>query len=533
MTAAFYDDPAFLYGNTSRLYDEVPATFDANRLQWRFEVAWLSDFVYFSETNGQTEAIYAYDCYWSRGRPTFVNYDGNGLTLQQPGRMVITLVNPSKRYDPNNTSSPLYPNVIPGKLARLGVRKISSSTYTWRFSGTVEDVRVSRTPDGQEIAEITIVDGWKWLQDRTIYLAAQRDLPSSSNILEVLFRAVWPDLWGSSLSDDANDLPYFWSAGRDARTLLHDMAETQGSRVWITGNGKLNYEPATPVGAATVTFSQSDLLKEISVNNPWQNKWNVGTFEYQVPYNIPNPLMLQVWGGTVGGNSLYEHTIDTGQTLVIDGNYALPSTVPAVYSGTDLSQWDFLVLITRSFPVTGELFVPYPSMTWRSATGGGGVDVSGYVEILSFEDGGDGFRLTLKNNYTGTVYLSEMKIGAWTQMAIKGLQTIAHDLAGNETKKTVSFESPYMILAGGLTSAATKTLAANQMDWIRATSLYPEITLEGKPDKQFFDVFGMFLLSVTYMGISLTMRCGTIKETWESNNAQSVRTILVGEPAEF
>lgn len=214
MTAAYYDDPNFLYGNTSRLYDEVPSTFDSNRLQWRFEVAWLSDFVYFSETNGQTEAIYAYDCSWSRGRPTFVNYDGNGLTNHQPGRMVIALVNPSKRYDPNSTGSPLNPNVIPGKLARLGVRKFSASAYTWRFTGYVEDIRVFRTDDGQELVEITIVDGWKWLQDRTVYVPASSNVNASVHIPEVLFRADWPDVWATPLLPTITHCLGFGQAGK-------------------------------------------------------------------------------------------------------------------------------------------------------------------------------------------------------------------------------------------------------------------------------------------------------------------------------
>lgn len=525
MTAAYYDDPAFLYGNTSRLYDEVPSTFDSNRLQWRFEVAWLSNFVYFSEANGQTEAVYAFDCSWSRGRPTFVNYDGNGLTNIPPGRMVVTLVNPSKRYDPNNTTSPLFPNVVPGKLARLGVRKFSSSTYTWRFSGIVEDVRAYRTPDGEEYAEITIVDGWKWLQDRTIYIPASSGVNASTHVAEILSRAEWPDIWGYTITADANTTPWFWAAGKDARVVLHDLANTQGSRVWITGDGKVHYEPATPVSGSTVTFSQSDLLKIIDANNPWQNSWNVGVFEYRVPYNYN--VTEQVWGGLVSDGSLFEYTMATGDTLIIEGRYDLYTSSNV----TNIDAYSFLVAFAQT--VSDVLYSPYPLMIWRSASGGGGSDVSGYIEILDFEDGGDGFRLTLKNNYSGTVYLRSSSVFTYLRMVRKDTQKFTLDNSGTGTKKPIFFSTPYMLLSGAFTIPVTKTMASNQMDWINATRQYPTFTLDSKPDKQFFDVFGIFFLSVSYLNIGLTMRCGILVERWRSPNAQAVETSITGEPAEF
>lgn len=276
-----------------------------------------------------------------------------------------------------------------------------------------------------------------------------------------------------------------------------------------------------------MTFSQSDLLNTLDVNNPWQNLWNVGEFQYQqLSYAGGNGSL---WGGLSYGSTptLFEYTIGAGGTLVIEGRYD--------YQFSNLPGHRFLLAYSYVIPFTlPATSYPFPVMAWGSATGGGGSDVSGYVQILSFEDGGDGYRMVLKNNYSATIYAREIKIVGYFRMILsEEKRTFVQDNAGTGAKKVVTFSTPYMLLASPFTVPIIQTLMSNQMDWINATRLYPKVALESKPDKQFVDVFSMATLSVSYLNIAQLMRCGNVQESWKAPTAQAVETTIVGEPAEW
>lgn len=531
MTAAFYDDPAFLYGNTSRLYDEVPATFDSNRLQWRFEVAWSPDFVYFSETNGQTEAARAVDCYWNRGRSSFVAYDGNGLTRTPPGRMAITLSNHDGRYDPFNAASPLYPNVVPGKYMRLGVRRSSSTVYAWRFSGIVEDIRpyVDQST-GEQWVEITCIDGWGVLQDAIAYTPVSAQVGVSTAITGLLEKIRWPDIWGSNISNDVLALPYFWTGGdRDARTVLFDIAETQDGSLWIEGDGRIWYKPRTASYTSIGTFTQSDVLRDVKVENPWRRSFNfvkliaVQTFQNTEFSTLWGDLMSLEPGLVVLDSTVApEYVIPSGAELGISARYTLASNHP--YGNLDV---EFL------FGYDEDLAEPVQFIyIFTTATDGAGTDVSGFVETLYFYDGGSHFDVRLKNNYSANVYSKVLSIfGEISVKARNGTLEVTADGTAGGAQRQLLIDTPYLIKGTVLDGSALSDIANDYLTHVLTQPRLPKITFQAKPSQQFVDLFQRFSFTSAKLGMSaVDFRVGYIEERWLTPTAQAVETVVQTEP---
>ncbi len=530
MAGAFYDDPAFVYGTASRKYDEVPADYDEDRLHWRFEVAWDSTYVFHSETDGTTEAVRAFDCYWNRGRQSFVNQDGDGLTRMQPGRLVVTLSNRDGKYDPFNTSSSLYPNVAPGKFMRLGVRRSASKDYTWRFAGIVDNVRPVDNPRTRErYVEISCIDGWGLLQEAPVYLPVSVNATETDIISDLLYAIDWPMIWGSSIVDDSYNLPYFWSGGKDARTVLFDIADTQDGRLWIEGDGKIWYRNRTLAQNIVASVTEAEILRDIPIEMPWNNDWNYIRVVLKNPSSgILTKIGAYVWRVT------NEHVISPGESITITGKYSMPSLREAdIPSGYGVQDFEFLLGMyyeSTALSVTTRA-KPMLRYTFRSATGGGGSDVSGYVELVSFKDGGDGFDAELKSNYSGIVYSTEIHIRAYTVYDLTGGDLkVASDHSNGRTRKVVTIETPYLLHAGSFTAEVIREIADYYAAHILAASRLPIITFEARSTLQFMDILDRFNLVSATKGISSDYRVGFIQEKWLSDNGQAVQTMIQTEP---
>lgn len=527
MTAAFYDDPNYTYGHATRKYDEVPTGYDANRLHWRFEVAWISSYNYWSEANGQTEAIYAESCYWKRGRDTFVNYDGEGFTRMAPGRMVIKLINKDNRYDPDNASSVLYPNVAPGKLCRLGVRLASQTTYTWRFTGMITNIRPYRTDKGESMVEIEATDGWGWLQDRVLWIPMLqgRDTSASSIIPLILEELNWPKMWLYSASDDAVDINWFWSGTNDARNIIHDFAEANGSVVYIGGEGRMYYFPRNTIWSNVGTFTQSDILKDVPVNNPWDNKWN---------YVIVNSRSLTdfaeygtLWGDVTQPISNWDITVTdefaiaSGGTITVSGRFEKPRG----FTFEDESTFLFgHTGIGGSFPVT-------ISFEFMTGTGGTGTKRTGYVEVMWFKENGETFEAVLKNNYSATLYSTYFSVIGYGKVFVpaKSLSFTA-DRSDGKPIRPFYVNSPYIIHGLLNTTAVLQDVANDYADMVTGVNKLPVITFEAQPTKQFLQIMNRLTLSITKIGVSDDFMIGSIEERWLSPTAQAVETKVVTEP---
>jgi hypothetical protein len=535
MTGKYWDDTTTHYGDATRFYDEAPADFDANRLEHRFEVAWRGGMQYFAESDGRSEAIRAVGCYWRRGRQKMVNNDGQGLARYEPGRLVITLINDDGRYDPNNSSSPLYGYIGHGKLCRLGVRNAGSTSYDsdnsykWRFTGFITDVRCHRDNDGEAFVEISIGDGWQWLQDRSCYLPVVASEALTTFYQRMLDALQWP--WDTDFGS-SETLPYLWSPGDDARTVMHQAAESVGGHVFINGRGAMSYRQRTNWPISVQDLHQADLLKNIQQTDAWEGVFNIVSLAYkEAPVLWSSSLrfweLSSVWGDAfTGGNfddilffqELAEISIPAGETLVIGGKYALDQNHHASFTYPTLA---FAVLDTAPIQLAA---------IFGTGTGGTGIDVSEAL-TLEFGQGGTAHQSKITNNYGATVYSRVLAVLSDVMLfPVIEPTELTVDRSADAGSKEFNVESPYLIQATPLTVAALKIIAEYYADLVTAAGSLPIISLEGQPDKQFIDVMDWLYLELPKLGVQNDYYAGMVEERWLTPNGQGVLTTVRTEP---
>ena len=566
MTGAYYDDPAHKYGDANYHYDEAPASQFPNayllnetggyllnetggrfileelggdnvdRLLWRLEFAWSGNLNYWSDASGRNDADRLIDVSFIAGRPTLVNYDGVGLSRWTPGRMTVTLVNDDFRYDPNNASSPYYPNVKPGVFCRLGVRRAIDDTCNWRFTGMITNVRCYQDPsDRANYAEISVVDGWGFLQNKNVYLPTVQNV-TMTTILDTLLRAAsWP--WGYSTDGGTSAFPYYWCGGDDVYHHIQQVAEAQGDRIWISGDGKMNTEKRTATDALIASIDQSQVLVNIPRTNPWENVWNnvsvkcVNVRDSSHSYGY-NPC--SAWGDQMNvyndppntsardlrfESVIPEYVIPASGTLVIEGAYSdgekdwyLALSVYGIFIRKFWLSRNVQNLIYR----------------WWTGTGATGTQKSGQVTLQSFEDGGTNFRATLTNNYSAPLYSNLMYVqGDFPIYQLPADISWNDDRSNGATKKTFSIDTPYL---HGALSTSLVAISKYYADIVTVNRVYPTITIEHRHDIQFMEIADRININLALYTISSDYRVAQVQERWLDKNGQGVQTTITSEP---
>lgn len=114
------------------------------------------------------------------------NYELNRI---EAGTAATNLKNQHRKYDPANSSSVYYPNVVPNRKIRF--RALYNSVYYPIFQGLVERWPSQwQTPNYDEVA-LTIVDGFKALAKAGVAVTLPSE-QSGAQIQTILNRALWP-----------------------------------------------------------------------------------------------------------------------------------------------------------------------------------------------------------------------------------------------------------------------------------------------------------------------------------------------------
>lgn len=138
----------------------------------------LDDATYTLATGWRDVTDYVFGVSTSRGR----NRD---LEKFNAGSGSVQLRNESRLFDPLNTSSPFYSELVP----RRGVRVFTNDVQ--QFHGLVESWRLSYSPSGESVAEVSMSDGFELLANQELDLAVSQQL-SGARVTAVLNDVGWP-----------------------------------------------------------------------------------------------------------------------------------------------------------------------------------------------------------------------------------------------------------------------------------------------------------------------------------------------------
>lgn len=164
------------------------------------------------------------------------------LDSMQAGTCTLILDNRDRRFDPDNTASPYYPNVIPTK--RINVRATWASVTYDVFTGYVESwVPIDATASGisVNVVRLTAVDLFKALNYTTLILTELGDNNPVNVINDVLNIIGWPEADRSFGSNSPTQIPAQTWPKQAARPLVQTIETADGGTFFMETDGRAFY----------------------------------------------------------------------------------------------------------------------------------------------------------------------------------------------------------------------------------------------------------------------------------------------------
>ncbi len=189
----------------------------------------------------------------SRGR-------SSDFAAMDAGSCTVTLHDPDGRYNPRNSSSPLYNYLLP--MRQLRVRAVFGGVTYTLFHGFITDIESN--PDvAVRQATITCTDLFAWLRRSRPIVPLKSNYTTGQLFGVILDAARWYGAAWRDLSAGGKVVPEFKLDGTvDLLTVSEDLLNVDGGLFFIAGNGKATYHTADEryrVGIAPVTLD-GDLI---------------------------------------------------------------------------------------------------------------------------------------------------------------------------------------------------------------------------------------------------------------------------------
>jgi hypothetical protein len=302
------------YGN-GRLYGASDTPIVNDRFRWAVDVGWETTY------SGENEADYMTALYVFRGRRSFLNPNGQGFAPVETGRARVTLSNHDGRYDGWNTSSPLYPNVQPGKFIRIRLRDLDSGTIYNVFTGIVLDIEtIGYGADAKVV--LVCEDGWYYLRNSITRAGVVREDFSVPRILGMIFGNEYNQMkdpfhypFGTEFEESLDVVPYWWSSNDILiGDMVHDLAQSFFGKFFIAADGTAKYYDSISTRTSVQTYDQSQMLKDIGNFQPWKNQRNVLRIKVrpraeaanQIVWSLSSPVQV-LKGETLSLSSIFTY----------------------------------------------------------------------------------------------------------------------------------------------------------------------------------------------------------------------------------
>lgn len=458
-------------------------------LLWTFQVAWDGSY------SGINEASRMIDFNVSRGRDFMLAPNGGFEPFQQASATIV-LDNSDLRYDPRNTSSPLYPNILPGKLARLKVKDTSTGDNFAVFFGIISDIK-PYNKGLTKIVHIELTDALGWLKGRNVrtfsYTGIQYD--NLSTLIAKTIQSDYPSSEWPVNSYTSNTLPRFWLWNEEMLKAQNDLALAEFGNFFHSRTGSLNFTPSGYTWVSTTDIDEDELLVDISLPQPWENIRNTASV-YCYPVERETTITT-CWG--IGE----EIVIAAGQTINLDAIFRYQN-----FNNVALTGFSFIV-------------------TFTSSTGGGGSSLS--YSLTTDTPYSAGVPLIFTNTSASTGYLSRLDIQGQPYYVPYKKVARAQDATsvGKYGIRDITIDTPWIQEFDYAQDYANYLVSAlsNPLD-------FPTILIEHRPQIQFgLDLYRyrVHLTSSVY-NIDGYFRVGKIEHRPTNATCQSIITKMKLEP---
>lgn len=268
-----------------------------------------------------------------RGKDREFSSGGSGFEHCSPSKASISLHNHDRRYDPRNASSPLYPNIKPGRRIQIIAHVNSSGANHILFTGVIDDLR--GFSGNAETAEMECYGYTQQLNDQKLTLSSDMiNTTISAAMTRMLTDSAYPGLM--SIDTDSQPVRVFAISSGNAGGVLHSLADSAMGTFFEARDGRAMFYRRSHTGQASHTIGQADTLREVETRAPWADVYNDVTvtatvYVKQQPSTVwfqPDPILLGN-GETTTLKCDYQIASDLGVDTV-EGNEAADESGAAV-----------------------------------------------------------------------------------------------------------------------------------------------------------------------------------------------------------
>lgn len=377
---------------------------------WKLEVDWNGNGT-FGEAN---ENIIVYvlqqdGIHTRRGRDQASQLTGRS----NAGTLTCRLNNNDGRFSSFNTSSPLSPNILPGRRVRLQAT-VGVATYTvWQ--GFLESV----VPEVDAASFPTVVlrasGPLAWLNDigRRASVAMATNILTGTEIGAVLDDPSWPAA-DRTIDAGQTTLARFWTDRVSALTALRKIEESESGFIRESNNGKFIFEDRhhrlkSPHTTSQATYSDGAGVAfpyvAITQEDPWSDVYN--RFEAVVQLYTVDALAV-LW--TLAATGASSPTIPPGASRDFWASYPNPDSSRQSFA---VDAWTTPVATT--------------DFTANSAADGSGINLTASVSV-AVSKFANAMKITLTNNHaTLAAYITLLQARGTPVIASDPITIVAED----------------------------------------------------------------------------------------------------------
>lgn len=159
------------------------------------------------------------------------------LDVFEPGNVTLILDNDDRRFEPTNTSSPYYPNVVPAK--RIRIRAIFQNAIYDVFTGYVGGWPQQYPTKHTSVVSVDAYDGLGFLSFAQLEISRPQEF-GGSRIGSILDEAMWPAS-DRMLETGVEELAAINNESGSALSLLQKTGQTELGYVYAGKDGKIYF----------------------------------------------------------------------------------------------------------------------------------------------------------------------------------------------------------------------------------------------------------------------------------------------------
>ena len=337
---------------------------------------------------------------WERGRDYASQLQGKS----RAGKLTATLVNTDGKYSPNNTSSALTGNILPGRTVRLLAGPDEAFPYEFpisfedqvKWQGKLDRIKPSPAAKGVKTATLTALGVLGFINQFDVQLATQTSRRTDQAIGDILDGVGWP-------ADDRNldtgltTMTRFWISGKKAIDAIRLVEETEAGFIVEDRDGDVGFQnrhhrlTASASTTSQATFSDASgatyTYSALEQTDPLSTIVNHVEASSKV-YDTGSVAVL--WTHPETGSS--SPTLAPGEAKIFEATYPNPSTAT---NAVEVNAW------TTPAATTDVLA--------NTASDGTGTNLTSDITIAASKTA-QRMAITLTNSATGSdVYLTKIQ----------------------------------------------------------------------------------------------------------------------------